>query len=358
LVVAAVLVGGLASTQWAGRGTFAAVPGVKGGQEMFGPYEVDRNWPQNVLALPGNEAWAWGAGQGVFAESPDRVYLLFRDGVHGLDHRWEHCLIVVNREGQIIEEWTQWSHLFGRLHFVAVDPWDPEKHVWVVDDARHAIFRFTNDGKELVQTIGVPNEYGNDMAHFNRPTFLAFTPDWVFVADGYGNTRVVKLDKGGNFVATWGQPGAPGGNETRPGYMNKVHGVAVDLERSRVYVNDRQNNRVQIFDYDGNYQDEWSFGPEPTDIHLIYMGADNVLWAVDRATSKILGYNRNGGLIYSWGISGDFPGAFRGVHGISVDQEGNFYVAEVGGRRAQRFIPREGARTATMIGKPHYAAWK
>jgi sugar lactone lactonase YvrE len=410
LIVVTVITSDPATAQRRGRNTFAAVPGVKGGQEMFGPYEVDPNWPQNVSTLPGHEAWTWGAGQSVFAESPDRVFVLFRGelpniprpdsfviydedgpgvsfptaqvpwrnasvgarsslpgaldgvdddrGVHGLDHRWEHCLVVVNREGKIIEEWTQWDHLFRRPHFVAIDPWDPEKHVWVVDDYRHAIFKFTNDGKELVQTIGVPNERGNDMAHFYRPTFLAFTPDAVFVADGYANTRVVKLDKQGNFVKTWGQPGERGGNETRPGYMNNVHGVAVDLDRGRVFVNDRQNNRLQVFDMDGNFQDQWSFGPEPTDIHLIYMGEDNVLWAADRATSKILGYNQNGELIYSWGIFGDFPGAFFGVHAMSVDQEGNFYVAEVGGGRVQKFIPREGARPETMVGKPRYVAWQ
>ena len=410
MVAVAVITSVPAEAQRRANNSFAAVPGVRGGQEMFGPYEVDPNWPQDVSTLPGHEAWTWGAGQSVFAESPDRVYLLFRGelpnierpptfvqydgngpgvsypvaqvpwrnasvgprsalpgaldgddndrGVHGLDHRWEHTLVVVNRDGEIIEEWTQWDSLFRRPHFVAIDPWDSEKHVWVVDDYRHAIFKFTNDGSELVQTIGVPNERGNDDRHFYRPTFMAFTEEFIFVADGYANTRVVKFDKDGNFLMTWGQPGERGGNETRPGYMNNVHGVAVNLDDELVYVNDRANNRVQIFDYDGNYQDEWSFGPEPTDIHLLYMGADNVLWAADRATSKILGYNSNGELIYSWGIFGDFPGAFFGVHALSVDQEGNFYVAEVGGGRAQKFIPREGARRETMLGVPHYAAWE
>ncbi len=409
-VVAVVLTSDPAEAQRRGNNNFAAVPGLKGGQELFGPYEVDPNWPQDISTLPGHEAWTWGAGQSVYAESPDRVYLLFRGelpnierpqtfvkydgdgpgvaypvaqvpwrnasvgpraslpgsldggdndrGVHGLDHRWEHTLVVVNREGEIIEEWTQWDSLFRRPHFVTIDPWDPEKHVWVVDDYRHAIFKFTNDGSELVQTIGVPNERGNDDSHFYRPTFLAFTEEFMFVADGYINTRVVKFDKDGNFLMTWGQPGERGGRETRPGYMNNVHGVAVNIDDELVYVNDRANNRVQIFDYDGNYQDEWSFGPEPTDIHLLYMGEDNVLWAADRATSKILGYNPNGELIYSWGIFGDFPGAFFGVHALSVDQEGNFYVAEVGGGRAQKFIPREGARPETMLGTPHYAAWE
>ena len=117
---------------------------------------------------------------------------------------------------------------------------------------------------------------------------MAFLDDAMFVADGYANTRVVKFDHDGNYLMTWGQAGNPP-TETRPGYMNNVHGVAVDVQTRRVFVNDRANNRVQVFTEDGEFLDEWSFGPEPTDIHLFYIGADNELWAEDRATNKILG---------------------------------------------------------------------
>jgi len=278
-------------------------------------------------------------------------------GEHGVDHRWEHCLVVVNREGEIIEAWTQWDELFRRPHFVTIDPYDPEKHVWLIDDYRHAIFKFTNDGKELVQTLGIPNERGDDDSHFYRPTFMAFLDDAFFVADGYANTRVVKFDKEGNYLMDWGMRGDPP-NESRPGYMNNVHGVAVDVQTRRVFVNDRANNRVQVFDENGEYLDEWSFGPEPTDIHLFYIGADNVLWAADRATSKILGYDLEGNLIYSWGTFGDFPGGQWGTHGLSVDQEGNLYIAEVGNGRVQKYIPKSGARPETLVGYPVYAAWE
>lgn len=396
----------IVSAQGLGFG-FAAVPGQRGGQDMFGPYDVDPNWPQDLADLPGHEAFTYGAGQGVFAENPDRIYILHRGelpnidrpaamvsdvgpalsfpvfqvpwrnasvgpraslpgsldgddtdrGEYGVDHNWEHCLVVVDGDGNIIEEWTQWDSLFRRPHFVTMNPYDPEKHVWVVDDYRHAIFKFTNDGSELVQTIGIPNESGNDSTHFSRPTFMAFLPDAMFVADGYANTRVVKFDHEGNYLMSWGEPGNPP-NETRPSYMNNVHGVAVDAATNRVFVNDRANNRLQVFTDDGEYLDSWSFGAEPTDIHLIYIGADSVLWAADRATSKILGYDLEGNLIYAWGTFGDFPGAMFGVHGMSVDQEGNFYVAEVGGGRVQKYIPRAGARPETMVGKPVYSAWR
>jgi peptidylamidoglycolate lyase len=392
-----------------GGAGFSAVPGLKGGQDMFGPYEVVAGWPKNISTLPDHAQWTWGAGQSVFAESPDRVYLLFRGelpniprpepfivydgdgpgvshpveqvpwrnasvgpraslpgslaggdndrGVHGLDHRWEHCLVVVDGDGNLIEEWTQWDSLFRRPHFIAINPYDPEKHVWVVDDYRHAIFKFTHDGSRLVQTLGIPNESGNDERHFSRPTFLAWLPDsTMFVSDGYANTRVVKFDADGNYLLSWGERGNPP-TETRPGYFNNVHGIAVDPRTRRVFVNDRANNRVQVFDENGGYQNEWSFGAEPTDIHVLYIGADRRLWAADRATSKILGYNLDGELVYAWGTFGDFPGAHFGVHGMSVDQEGNLYVAEVGGGRVQKYRPRAGARPETMVGKPVYAAW-
>ena len=408
IVVAGVL--GVVITLVAGNGLtqFAAVPGARGGQDMFGPYDVVPNWPQDLAELPGHAGWTYGAGQSVFAESPDRVFILHRGelpnierpagtvypeagpalsfpvpqlpwrnasvgpraslpgaldgddtdrGEHGVDHRWEHCLVVVNGDGEIIEAWTQWDSLFRRPHYVTINPYDPEKHVWVVDDFRHAIFKFTNDGSELVQTIGIPNVSGDDDSHFYRPTFMAFLDNSFFVADGYANTRVVKFDNEGNYLTEWGQAGNPP-NEIRPGYMNNVHGVAVDVQTRRVFVNDRANNRVQVFDENGEYLDEWSFGAEPTDIHLFYIGADNVLWAADRATNKILGYSLEGNLIYSWGTFGDFPGGQWGVHGMSVDQNGNFYIAEVGNGRVQKYIPRTGARAETMVGKPVYAAWE
>ena len=392
---------------------FAAIPGQKGGQDVFGPYEVVKDWPKNISSLPGNENWTWGAGQSVYAENPNRVFLVFRGelpnikrpatkvltdlgpslqfpigrlpwrdatvaalpgaggtgqdpddgmklwkGTLGVDAKWEHCLTVVDANGNIIEQWTQWDKIFKRPHFVAINPYDSEKHVWVVDDHMHAIYKFTHDGKELVQTIGTPTVKGADGTHFNRPTFLAWLPDsTMFVADGYNGTRVAKFDKDGKFLLDWGQKGTPP-NDKRPGYMNNVHGIAVDPQTRHVFVNDRGNHRVQVFDDNGKYLYEWNFGPEPSDIHLFYIGADRNLWAFDRGTSKMLKYDLEGHFLYSWGTWGDFPGGFWGVHGFSVDQEGNFYVAEVDNGRVQKFRPRQGATAAFVIGKPVYAAWK
>ena len=83
-------------------------------------------------------------------------------GKLGVDARWEHCLFVVDAQGNIVEEWTQWDEIFSRPHSVAINPYDPQKHVWVVDDRQHAVYKFTNDGKQLVQTLGVRGVPGTD----------------------------------------------------------------------------------------------------------------------------------------------------------------------------------------------------
>ncbi|MEQ1573220.1 MAG: hypothetical protein ABL993_03135 [Vicinamibacterales bacterium] len=398
---------------------FAAVPGAVGAEDISGPYDA-AEWPRNLSTLPGHEKWTWGAAQGIFAESPNRVYLLARGELPnlpapattklpqlgpslqfpvgglpwrsatatalpgaggtggdpekgmelwrgssppyrelGVDARWEHCLVVVDAQGNIIEEWTQWDKIFKRPHSVYISPYDPEKHVWVVDDHMHAIYRFTNDGKQLVQTIGTPTVPGADATHFNRPTFIAWDKDASFyVADGYNGTRVAKFDKDGKFLLDFGMKGEAGGNEKRPGYMNNVHGVAVDLETGRVFVNDRANHRIQIFDAQGKYLSEWSIAVRPSSLHLIQIGADRMLWTWDRNTHKMLKYDLEGHLQYAFGAVGDFPGMLWGVHGMSVDQEGNLYTASVDSGLFQKFTPRPGANPAYLVSKGIYSAWQ
>jgi hypothetical protein len=389
--------------------SFAAVPGEKGGQDTYGPYEVVPNWPKPLSQLSGHEKWTWGAVTAVFAESPNRVFMLergeipalkrpvntpipqfgpglsfpvngepFRNagqgpvatppgpesegnedwkGKFGVDGRWEHCLLVVNAEGDIVEEWTQWDKLFKDPHAIYISPYDPEKNVWVVDANRHAVFKFTSDGKKLLQTIGTPNEPGNDETHFNRPTFLAWLPDGImFMGDGYNNTRVVKFDKNGKYLMSWGQKGNPP-HDTRPGYFNTVHGLAVDPVTRRVYVTDRSNSRTEVFDENGKFLDQWSYGDQSS-VYFLYMGVDRHLWAADATTSRMIEYDLDGHYLYSWGVNGDWPGALWGVHSFSVDQEGNLYVSEVEAGRIQKFRARPGANPDLLVGKPVRVAWK
>jgi sugar lactone lactonase YvrE len=399
--------------------SFGAVPGAIGAEDISGPYEVQQGWPKDLTTLPGHEKWTFGGARGIFAESPNRVFLLgggelpaikrpetrllpdigpnvqfpvpglpWRNantatppgaggsrqdpakGMEmwrgdkppyrelGVDARWHHSIMVVDAQGNFIEDWTQWDNMFKRPHAVYISPYDPQKHVWIVDDHTHAIYKFTNDGKQLVQTLGTPNVPGADGTHFNRPTFIAWLPDGTFfVADGYNGTRVAKFDASGKFLLDFGKPGDPG-KETRPGYMNNVHGVAVDVETRRVFVNDRDNHRIQIFDENGKYLSEWKIAVTPSSLHFVVIGADRTLATFDRNTHKMLKYDLDGHLIYAWGTIGDFAGTLWGVHGMATDQEGNLYVAEVDSGRFQKFRPRPGANPATLIGKPIYAAWQ
>jgi hypothetical protein len=387
----------------------------KGGQEQSGQYEVVRDWPKPLTSLPGHEKWTWGSPEGIFPQNPNRIYVVergelpaltrmkntpipqfgpslsfpvnqapFRNasqgpvaaapgeggtgetpggpgflGKDGIDYRWEHNFLILDREGNIVENLSQWDKMFKRPHAVYINPYDPEKHIWVVEDARCQVYEFTNDGKKLVLTLGTANEPGADGKHFNRPTFLAWLPDGtMFVADGYNGTRVAKFDKSGEFLMDWGQKGELG-KETRPGYFNSVHGIAVDPVTRRVFVNDRENHRIQVFDENGKFLDQWRTGDPPSHIYSIYIGSDHkYLWAADSGTWKMVKWDLNGKFQYSFGFQGDAPGGFWGVHQFGVDQEGNLYVAEVSNGRVQKFRPMRGADPAKLISKPEYVAWK
>ena len=383
---------------------FSVFPGEIGGQDLFGGYEVVPEWPKPMSQLPGHEEWTWGSVEGVFAESPDRVFVsqrgelplidrpasrpvpgfgfgivfpvgaggTFRNasgaspenleyrGALGVDARWEHNLIVLDSSGSIVEEgvWTQWDAMFRCAHAVHINPFDPEKHVWAVDEYGHVVYKFSNDGTRLVQTLGTYDEAGNDEEHFEQPTFLAWLPDsTMFVADD-ANTRVVKFDAEGNYLMAWGQK-TTGPEDLRPGYFGRVHGIATDPDTRRVFVNDRTNRRIQVFDEFGSFLHQWRYGQAGTsDAQAIYMAGDGHLWVSDRTSAQMVKYDLDGRFLYKWGAYGTFPGGFWGVHQVSVDQEGNFYVAEVNTGRVQKFRPRPGADPAFLVGEPVRAAWQ
>ncbi len=392
------------------------MPGAIGSQDLTGPYEVVKGWPKDISTLPGNEKWTYGAGQGVFAESPNRVFMLFRGelpkiaaprnallpqlgpsisfpvaglwrdattaslpGVGGTDQdtrkwltawegrddtigikgppyrtlgvdaKWEHCIVVADANGNIVETWDQWDKLLRRPHSVYISPYDPEKHVWVVDDNMQVIYRFTHDGKQLVQTIGTPEQEGADATHFNRPTFIDWLPDGTFfVSDGYTGTRVAKFDKNGKFLMQWGIKGNPP-NETRPSYMNNVHGVAVDPVSRRVFVNDRNNHRVQVFDENGKFLYDWRIDADPSSLHLLYIGADRNIWTFDRSTHKLLKYDQQGHLLYAWGTLGTFAGRSLGCPRHERGS-GRQSLCRRSGQRARAEVPPEARRQSRLSG--------
>src|SRR5436190_17673826 len=350
--------------------TFAVVVGLgllraparrqeKGGDDVTGPYNVAEKWPHPLsVAKPG---YSWGSTGGIFAETPNRIFIANRGELklpekvpNGFNGYWgslgqqattptpefRNCIVVVDATGKVVESWTQWDKLFedGRgPHSVSISPYDPEHNVWVTDDIHHQVFKFSNDGKKLLMTLGERDEPGNDDKHFKRPTDIAWLPDGTFfVSDGYGNTRVVKFDKNGKFLTTWGTRG------TGPSQFNTPHSITIDRNR-RVYVSDRANNRIQVFDENGMYLDAFPNIQQPYNIRI---SDDQFLWVFSGPLDKMLKYDLQGHLLYAWGTHGTAPGFFWAVHEFGADTEGNLYTAEVFGGRSQKFRPRPGADPA------------
>jgi hypothetical protein len=307
--------------------------------------------------------------------------------VEGKDYRWEHVINTYDAQGNLVEAWTQWDSLFkpadipatgrGRVHKILISPYDPEKRVWAIDDGNQVIRIFSNDGKKLLQTIGtlrttternavmtgntgrpsLTKKSGPANETFGRQTDIAWLPDGTFfVADGYEETRVVKFDKDGKFLMAWGERGEAGGKETRPGYFNTVHGIVIDKER-RVYVDDRSNHRVQIFDENGKFLGQWYLGPYATIYHMYIEADQQHIWMSD-TRGLFLKYDLNGNMLYKWGAHGDRPGELWGVHQFGVDADGNLYTAEVHSGRPQKFVPKPGADPATLVGQPMRVAWQ
>jgi len=326
----------------------------KGGIDLHGSYDVVANWLKPIapdyLLSPVT----------VFAETPDRIFIgslgltpkatapptltVFDPKVPGA--RVDEPLFVVNRRGEVIERWTQWYDRFPSIHKVTIDPYDPEKHVWVVDRAAQQVMKFTHDGKTLVMAIGERGVAGQDDKHFGQPSDIAFLPDGTFfVSDGYRNRRVVKFDRNGRFLTAWGSEGSA------PGQFRLVHSVAVDAAR-RVYVVDRMNARIQIFDEDGHFLDQWPGFVTP--VHVV-ITQDQFAWVSDMGANRFAKYDLNGRLLETFGTAGKFPGGMNSPHDFSVDSEGNLYVSNAWNFTVDKYMPRKGADPNRLVGQRYTA---
>src|SRR4051812_18643519 len=223
-------------------------------------YHVVRGWP----VLP--EHFVIDEVSAIGVDSGENVFVLTRGG-----RKWPDSdvldtnLIAVptlfvfdGRTGRPRAKWG--DDLFALPHSLTVDAAD---NVWVADVALHQVFKFSHDGK-LLLSIGERAVPGDDTEHFNRPTDVAVLPDGSFyVSDGYLNSRVMKFAPDGTLLFQWGTRG------TGPGEFDLPHGLALD-SAGRLYVVDRENARVQVFDPKGNYLAQWKGPPfvSPQDIKI------------------------------------------------------------------------------------------
>lgn len=272
-------------------------------------YEVVNGWGK----LP--KGWVFTQVAGVAVDSKDRVLVLCRGA---------HPIIVFSREGEFIESWGE--GIFSNAHGAYIDE---EDNFYCVDSADHTIRKFARDG-ELIFTLGTEDKPAPPGKPFNKPTDLAQAPNGdLYVSDGYGNSSVHRFTAEGELIQSWGEPG------TGPGQFNLPHGVWVDGKK--VYVADRQNNRVQIFTLEGEYVEEWGNLLRPCDIYFDKRGRAYVA----ELTHRVSILNKRGEVLARIGGVENFaPGRFVAPHCVWKDTHGALYVGEVlEGQRIQKFIP-------------------
>ena len=248
---------------------------------------------------------------GVAINSEGDIYLL---------HRGKRPIICFDAHGNYLRSWG--DDLIGKPHGLRIDGSD---NVWATDTDNHQVFKFSPTGK-LLMALGKAGTPGNGIDEFNMPTDVAFGPAGeIYVTDGYGNRRIMKLTPNGGFLGSWGEPG------DEPGQFENPHAIVVD-SNGRIVVADRDNDRIQIFDDAGKLLDIWpGFAP----YGLAYDHKGN-LFVADGRANKVLLLNDQGEVIRTWGEKGTQPGQFHTPHMLATDSTGNLYIADARGNRLQK----------------------
>ncbi len=366
LVAGFVALGLSACGQEQAEAPVAPAPGLKplsmdkGGMDQTGPYDVVDGWFK-----PGIDGWDYPP-TAVLVDNPDRIFVAFAGQhmtqPHSLMHTADgkvmedrsttselpreekkqlHQIVVLNGNGEIIEDWSQWNDVFGMPHTLAINPYDPERHLWVVDTG-HQVFKFTNDGKEMVMHLGEKGVTGWSENRFNMPSSIAFLPDGTFLlADGYVNGRIARFDADGKYLSEFGSKGSG------PGQFDLVHAITMD-DQGRIYAADRRNHRIQVFDKDGTFIEEWPNLGSPTKVRVT---DDQMMWVTDAQYTRFAKYDLNGHLLTYWGVKGNGLGEFDNLHSFDVDAAGNLYVGDAWNNRVQKFVPKADADPARLIGQ-------
>ena len=258
---------------------------------------------------------------GVGLDSRGRIYLA---------HRGEHPVLRLHPDGSFDREIGA-AHLKKSvaydlrgpvpipmpprhwMHCVHLDPWD---NLWLTDVSRHLVFKFSPEG-ELLLTLGVDGVTGCDATHFFQPTHVCVLPSGeFFVTDGYGNSRIAKFGADGRFQFDWGRRGLGDGEFHTP------HVITLGAD-GLLYMTDRENDRIQVFQTDGKHVATWS------DLHSIdglIAAPDGFLYGAAAIDSAILRLDLKGRVLDCWVLEGQVASP----HGIAVAPNGDIWVAETG----------------------------
>ena len=248
-----------------------------------------------------------GGISAVAADSADNVYLL---------HRIKPHVLVFGSDGKFLRSWNA---DFKTPHGLRIDKDD---NLWIADMANHLVQKFSPDGALLLK-LGQKDKPGLAEDQFNKPADVAVGKDGeIYVADGYGNSRIAHFSKDGKFLRDWGKKGKG------PSEFNIPHVVVFD-DQDHVIVGDRENSRVQIFDRQGKLLSQWTDTGAP---YGLYLHKDRVYLADGRkGTIRIL--DKQGKLLTSWDV-GDAKNA---PHWLSVDRQGTVYLGFVSGSKVEKW---------------------
>jgi DNA-binding beta-propeller fold protein YncE len=280
-------------------------------------YRVEENWGK----LP--DGWKLGDVGGVGIDSKDNVYVF---------NRGEHPMVVFSRDGRFLRSFGE--GLFTRPHGLHVGPDDS---LYCADDGDHSVRKCTPEGKVLL-TIGIPGKPSPPLSNrpFHRCTHTTLSPqNDIYVTDGYGNARVHKFSPDGKHLMSWGDFGS------EPGQFNIVHNICTDSE-GWLYVADRENHRVQVFDGNGKYETQWNNLHRPCALCMqsqsqpfCYIGEVGPALSLNRdfpnLGPRLSIMTTQGRLVARIGDIGfgTTPDRFIAPHGIAVDSRGDIYVGEV-----------------------------
>ena len=281
-------------------------------------YEVAEGWGE----LP--DGWSFREAAAVGTDSNDNVYVF---------NRGEHPMIVFDREGNFLRSWGE--GVFPRAHGVTMGPDDT---IFCTDDGDHTVRKCKLDGTVLF-TLGISGKPTPFMSGdpFNRCTHVAIDPTNgdFYVSDGYGNARVHKYSPDGKHLFSWGESG------TGPGQFNIAHNVCTDKD-GWVYVADRENHRIQVFDSNGKFETQWTNMARPCGLYIDQTGEQRVyvgeLGVAIGSNDQAFGLGPRVTIMDIKGNTlaklGDAPqseetGRFIAPHGVCIDSRGDIYVGEV-----------------------------
>ena len=281
-------------------------------------YQVVENWAR----LP--DGWTLRDVAAVAVDAKDQVYIF---------NRGEHPMMVFDREGNFLRSWGE--GLFKNAHGIHIGP---DESLYCTDDGDHSVRKCTLAGKVLL-TIGIPGKPAPYMSGepFHRCTHTALSPSGdIYVSDGYGNARIHQYSPDGRRLKSWGEAG------TGPGEFNVPHNLCCDRD-GWIYVADRENHRVQVFDGEGNYETEWHNLHRPCGMvmetkrnPLCYIGEIGPTLPINRDIPnlgpRISIVDHEGNLVSRFGASHagyERPDQFVAPHGMAVDSHGDIYVGEV-----------------------------